>query len=64
MSHGAGSFSSANGPVQNPHADGFSAGGSSSGCGYLIGIGEVDMGIGGDQGGSIRIVRASHVTAF
>lgn len=58
MSHGAASFTSPNGPVQNPYADGFSTGGSSSGCGTLIGKGEVDMGIGGDQGGSIRIPAA------
>lgn len=43
--------------MQNPYADGFSTGGSSSGCGALIGAGVVDTGIGGDQGGSIRIVR-------
>ncbi|KAK4700934.1 amidase, partial [Phenoliferia sp. Uapishka_3] len=55
FSHGAVSFSSAYGPVENPHAVGFSTGGSSSGCGALIGSGVVDMGIGGDQGGSIRI---------
>ncbi|KAK0498835.1 amidase signature enzyme [Armillaria luteobubalina] len=58
MSHGAASFTSPNGPVQNPYADGFSAGGSSSGCGTLIGKGEVDMGLGGDQGGSVRIPAA------
>ena len=57
FSHGAGSFSSSPwGPKENPYAEGFSAGGSSSGCGALIGGGLVDMGIGGDQGGSIRIV--------
>ncbi|ORY88409.1 amidase signature domain-containing protein [Leucosporidium creatinivorum] len=55
FSHGASSFSSPYGPVQNPHADGFSAGGSSSGCGALLGAGHVDLAIGGDQGGSIRI---------
>jgi hypothetical protein len=44
--------------VENPYATGFSAGGSSSGCGALIGSGEVDMGVGGDQGGSIRIVNS------
>ncbi|GAA6014135.1 hypothetical protein JCM10207_006108 [Rhodosporidiobolus poonsookiae] len=55
FSHGAGSFSSPYGPVQNPYAEGFSAGGSSSGCGALIGAVLVDMGVGGDQGGSIRI---------
>ncbi|KAJ6491564.1 amidase signature domain-containing protein [Mycena vulgaris] len=55
FSHGGSSHSTPFGPVQNPYAMGFSSGGSSSGCGALIGSGEVDMGIGGDQGGSIRI---------
>ncbi|KAF7328915.1 Amidase signature domain-containing protein [Mycena venus] len=55
LSHGPSSHSSPFGPVENPYAKGFSAGGSSSGCGALIGSGEVDMGVGGDQGGSIRI---------
>ncbi|GAA5908638.1 hypothetical protein JCM6882_003700 [Rhodosporidiobolus microsporus] len=55
FSHGPASFSSPHGPVQNPYAFGFSTGGSSSGCGALVGSGEVDMAIGGDQGGSIRI---------
>ena len=50
-----GSHTSALGPVHNPYKHGFSAGGSSSGCGALIGAGEVEMGIGGDQGGSIRM---------
>ena len=57
MSHGAASNSSPGRPVENPYAKGFSAGGSSSGCGALIGSGEVDMGMGGDQGGSVRLVR-------
>ncbi|RSH89235.1 hypothetical protein EHS25_002347 [Saitozyma podzolica] len=55
FSHGASSSSSPRGPVENPYAKGFSTGGSSSGCGGLIGGGYADMGIGGDQGGSIRI---------
>ena len=63
MSHGAASFTACNGPVQNPRAHGFSTGGSSSGCGALIGSGEVDMGMGGDQGGSIRLVCWSHAAA-
>ncbi len=50
-----GSHTSALGPVHNPYKHGFSAGGSSSGCGALIGAGEIEMGIGGDQGGSIRM---------
>ena len=50
-----GSHTNATGPVQNPHRAGYSAGGSSSGSGALVGGGFVDMAIGGDQGGSIRI---------
>jgi amidase len=42
-------------PVHNPHKRGYAAGGSSSGSGALVAAGEVDMAIGGDQGGSIRI---------
>lgn len=51
----AGSHTSATGPVHNPHRHGYSAGGSSSGSAALVAAGEVDMAIGGDQGGSIRI---------
>ncbi|KAF2793924.1 amidase signature enzyme [Melanomma pulvis-pyrius CBS 109.77] len=50
----AASFSAATGPVENPFAKGYTSGGSSSGCGSLVGAGIVDAGIGGDQGGSIR----------
>lgn len=50
-----GSHTSQSGPVHNPHRHGYSAGGSSSGCGALVGSGAVDMAIGCDQGGSIRI---------
>jgi amidase len=50
-----GSHTSALGPVQNPYKHGYAAGGSSSGCGALVGAGEVEMAIGGDQGGSIRM---------
>ena len=50
-----GSHTNATGPVHNPHKHGYSAGGSSSGSGALVGTGEVDMAIGGDQGGSIRM---------
>ena len=50
-----GSHTSALGPVHNPFKHGYSAGGSSSGCGALVGSGEVEMAIGGDQGGSIRM---------
>jgi amidase len=50
-----GSHTNATGPVHNPHKRGYSAGGSSSGSAVLVAKGEVDMAIGGDQGGSIRI---------
>ena len=50
-----GSHTCAAGPVHNPYRMGYSSGGSSSGCGALVGSGEIDMAIGGDQGGSVRI---------
>jgi amidase len=50
-----GSHTGAAGPVHNPHRMGFSAGGSSSGSAVVVAAGEVDMALGGDQGGSIRI---------
>jgi amidase len=50
-----GSHTGAAGPVHNPHRMGHSAGGSSSGSAALVAAGEVDMALGGDQGGSIRI---------
>ncbi|MCB8877571.1 amidase [Acidisoma silvae] len=53
-----GSHTSAFGPVHNPRRLGYSAGGSSSGSGALVASGAVDMAIGGDQGGSIRIPAA------
>ena len=49
------SHTGAKGPVHNPWKRGYSAGGSSSGSAVLVATGEVDMAIGGDQGGSIRI---------
>ena len=45
-----GSHTNATGPVMNPHRAGYSAGGSSSGSGALVGGGEVDMAIGGRPG--------------
>ncbi|HJU18603.1 MAG TPA: amidase [Stellaceae bacterium] len=50
-----GSHTSASGPVHNPHRKGYSAGGSSSGSAVVVALGEADMALGGDQGGSIRI---------
>ncbi|GGC83063.1 amidase [Chelatococcus reniformis] len=50
-----GSHTNSTGPVHNPHKMGYSAGGSSSGSGVVVALGEVDMAIGGDQGGSIRM---------
>jgi len=50
-----GSHTNAAGAVHNPHKMGYSAGGSSSGSAALVAAGEVDMAIGGDQGGSIRM---------
>ena len=50
-----GSHTGAAGPVHNPWKRGYMAGGSSSGSAALVAAGEVDMAIGGDQGGSIRI---------
>ncbi|KAK4542719.1 hypothetical protein LTR36_006291 [Oleoguttula mirabilis] len=55
LCHSATSHSSASGRVENPHAKGYSAGGSSSGSGVLVSLGEVDGSIGADQGGSVRI---------
>ena len=50
-----GSHTSSTGPVHNPRRMGYSSGGSSSGCAALVAAGEVDLAIGGDQGGSVRI---------
>lgn len=50
-----GSHTSATGPVRNPHNEKFMTGGSSSGCAALIVGGYCDMGIGSDQGGSVRM---------
>ncbi len=46
---------SATGPVLNPYDDEYIAGGSSSGAAAAVGTGEVDVAMGGDQGGSVRI---------
>ena len=49
------SDTSCTGKVHNPYADNYSCGGSSSGSARLVASGSVDMAIGCDQGGSIRI---------
>jgi amidase len=49
------SFTSAQGIVHNPYAEGYSAGGSTSGGSAVVGGGLVDIAIGADQGGSIRV---------
>lgn len=50
-----GSHTAATGPVRNPRDPSRSAGGSSAGSAALVAAGDVDLAIGGDQGGSIRI---------
>lgn len=52
------SYTSANGPVRNPHDTTRSAGGSSSGSAVAVLVGDTDMAIGGDQGGSVRMPAA------
>ena len=49
------SNTNATGYVHNPHRMGYSAGGSSSGPAVVVALGEADMALGGDQGGSIRM---------
>lgn len=49
-----GSHTGAQGPVENPRKAGHSSGGSSSGSAALLAAGEVDLALGGDQGGSAR----------
>ncbi|MBC3193094.1 amidase [Pseudonocardia sp. C8] len=50
-----GSFTSHPGPVRNPWDPARNAGGSSSGSAALVVSGAVDLALGGDQGGSVRI---------
>lgn len=50
-----GSHTTDNGPTLNPYDHTRTTGGSSAGSAALVAAGEVDMAIGGDQGGSIRI---------
>lgn len=53
-----GSHTNALGPVINPRKPGHMTGGSSSGSAALVASGDVDMAIGGDQGGSVRMPSA------
>jgi amidase len=53
-----GSHTSVTGPVRNPWDPTRTTGGSSSGSGALVAAGEVDLALGGDQGGSIRMPAA------
>ncbi|MDQ0252884.1 amidase [Evansella vedderi] len=53
-----GSHTSHTGPVRNPLDPSKMTGGSSSGSAALVGAREVDLAIGGDQGGSIRVPAA------
>lgn len=50
-----GGHTSAYGPTLNPHSDKHLAGGSSAGSGAALSYADIDLTIGGDQGGSIRI---------
>jgi amidase len=50
----AGSHTCTTGPIRNPHNPEYSTGGSSGGSAALVAAGEVEMALGGDQGGSIR----------
>ena len=57
-----GSHTNARYPVDNPHRPGFTAGGSSSGSGALVGGGVVDMALGTDQGARFAFRR--HAAAW
>ncbi|OHW99699.1 amidase [Colletotrichum incanum] len=49
------SFTSAQGTIENPYKQGYSTGGSTSGGAALVGSGKIDIALGTDQGGSIRV---------
>jgi len=52
------SYTNTRGSVHNPLRRGHSAGGSSSGSAVVVAAGDVELAIGGDQGGSIRVPAA------
>lgn len=58
LSRGDVSATAATGPVHNPFARGYSVGGSSSGTAAIVASSGAELGIGCDQGGSIRIPAA------
>lgn len=58
LAFSSGGHTAATGLVHNPHRQGFNPGGSSSGSATLVALGEVDMAIGSDMAGSVRIPAA------
>ena len=58
MSFSGSGHTCASGAVRNPHKPSHSPGGSSNGSAVVIAAGDVDLALGGDQGGSIRIPAA------
>jgi amidase len=58
LSFGGSSFTADTGPVLNPFDLRRTTGGSSSGAAALVAVGECDMAVAADQGGSIRIPAA------
>lgn len=58
LSLGSSSTTPYTGTVENPAAPGYSAGGSSGGCAAVVAAGDVEVAIGADQGGSIRMPAA------
>lgn len=55
FSFSSGGMTCSLGPVGNPWKPDHNPGASSNGSAVLLGLGEVDIAIGGDQGGSIRL---------